>query len=128
MNANRMLQVFGGIGPHNPKYLRGLNVIGVGLTIMCVSWFTTMDHDHRVNEVLSYQRWAFSKVDAFLDISEKDLLDAGWKPKKPSPNLVGKPKLEAMRKQSELKMKLEQEKHQAKMKAITEAKTEANVK
>ena len=89
MNQGTDNQLMKGVGPHNSRYLRGLSVLGGGLAVVGVVMISLYDYDHRVNEMLNYQRWLFKRVDNFLGVSEKDLKDAGYVQKYPAPKKYG---------------------------------------
>ena len=63
--------------------MRMVDIAGVAMGAFGLFVVTVHEYDHRDNDVLSYQRWAFKKVDSFFGVSEADLVAAGWEPKKP---------------------------------------------
>ena len=79
--SSKMLMA--GFGPHNPKYLRGLDILGGCLIAGGAFAISLFDYDHSANDMLGYQRWLFPKVDYFFGVTEADLRTKGWEPKHP---------------------------------------------
>lgn len=59
-----------------------LDLVSCGLVTLGLSVLTIADHPHTMNEVLTYQRWAFKKLDSLFGVSKEELVANGWTPKK----------------------------------------------
>jgi hypothetical protein len=76
-----MSSLFKGIGPHNPKYLRGTEIFCgfcIGVVVTALSF---KEYDSRNIEFIGYQRWLFPKIDSLFGVSKVDLDSAGYKPR-----------------------------------------------
>jgi hypothetical protein len=46
----------------SPQYMRMLDIVGVSIGTLGVAVATVFEYHHSSNDILAYQRWAFSKV------------------------------------------------------------------